>query len=217
MSEEVKRRGSVFIISSPSGAGKSTLTNLLIKKDPKIFKSVSLTTREKRLSEVNGNHYFFVTQEDFFSLRDSNKLLEHAFVHGNFYGMPKEPVEKALFVNQDVLFDVDFQGAHTIYNYYKDKYNVVSIFVLPPSILELKSRLLKRAENNFNDIKNRLHGSKNEIMQWDSYDYILINQDLEKTFENLWSIVCAERLGKKQCINIQSYIEDLLRELAHEV
>src|SRR4051795_3367893 len=153
-STEIARRGIMLVVSSPSGAGKTTLTRNLLEQEENVALSVSVTTREKRLSEIDGVHYHFISRRRFESMRDSDELLESAEVHGNFYGTPREPVEKALAAGRDMLFDIDWQGTQQLYA--KMRADVVSVFVLPPSATELKSRLERRAEDSGETIKRRL-------------------------------------------------------------
>jgi guanylate kinase len=218
MSEQVdiRRRGIMLVLSSPSGAGKTTLSRNLLDRenidDPgKLELSISVTTREKRGSEINGVHYHFVTRRRFESMRDGGELLEWAGVHGNYYGTPREPVEKALSEGRDVLFDIDWQGARQLYE--KMREDVVSVFVLPPSALELKSRLERRAEDSSAVIQRRLKNAIEEIMHWEEYDYILVNRDLDKSFARLRAILSAERLKRVKMTDLASFVDQLLNDL----
>jgi len=218
MSEQVdiRRRGIMLVLSSPSGAGKTTLTRNLLDQenidDPgKLELSISVTTREKRGSEINGVHYHFVTRRRFESMRDGDELLEWAEVHGNYYGTPREPVEKALSEGRDVLFDIDWQGARQLYD--KMREDVVSVFVLPPSAAELKSRLERRAEDSATVIQRRLKNAIEEILHWEEYDYILVNRDLDKSFVRLRAILAAERLKRVKMMDLQTFVDQLLGDL----
>jgi len=192
------RRGVMLVISSPSGAGKSALSRALLDKDregrQQIWLSVSVTTRTKRPSEIDGVHYHFVDVETFERMRDRGDLLEWAEVHGNFYATPRKPVEAALTEGKDVLFDIDVQGTLQLYRTMRD--DVVSVFILPPSIAELQNRLRRRAEDADAVILRRLHTAEKELEAWQDYDYVLINEDLNTCFQQLESILESERLKR---------------------
>ena len=185
------RRGLMFVISSPSGAGKGTLSRNILEKDRDMTLSVSVTTRERRPSEIAGVHYHFISQQRFLSMRDGGELLEWAEVHCNFYGTPRAPVEEALAEGRDVLFDIDWQGAAQL----RDKMaaDVVSVFILPPSMAELRARLNRRAEDAAEVIEKRLRNAKTEIEQWSNFDYVVVNDDLDAAFSDLTAILRAER------------------------
>ncbi len=208
----LKRRGLMLILSSPSGAGKTSLTRMLLqKKELDLTLSISVTTRPRRSSEVDGIHYQFITRKRFEQLRDEGELLEWAEVHGNCYGTPREPVERALAQGRDVLFDIDYQGTQQVKA--KAGEDVVTIFILPPSMKELKSRLERRAEDSGEAIASRLANAANEIRRWPLYDYVLINDDLQKTFDDLVAILTAERRrAVRQTPGIEAFVEALLSE-----
>lgn len=208
----IARRGLMLILSSPSGAGKSTLARLLLEQNPDIYLSVSVTTRGRRPSEVEGVHYHFLTRERFERMRDGGDLLEHAEVHGNFYGTPREPVETALAAGRDVLFDIDYQGAEQLYA--KMREDIVGVFILPPSAGELKMRLERRAEDASGVIEKRLKNARTEIAHWTDYDYVLVNEDLNSTFANLRNIFLAERLRRDRQLGLAPIIQKLDEELA---
>ncbi|ADH88410.1 guanylate kinase [Ancylobacter novellus DSM 506] len=208
----VARRGLMLVLSSPSGAGKSTLAQLLLKEHPEMHLSVSVTTRDRRPSEVEGIHYHFIKRERFEKLRDTGDLLESAEVHGNFYGTPREPVETALAAGKDVLFDIDYQG--TLQLYEKMRADIVGVFILPPSATELKTRLERRAEDASGVIEKRLKNARTEIAHWEEYDYVLVNEDLNTTFINLQAILSAERLRRQRQLGLAPIIERLDEELA---
>lgn len=191
----MKRRGLMFVVSSPSGAGKTTLTRNLVNADRNLDLSISVTTRAKRASEVHGQHYHFISKAEFHRMRRAGELLEFAKVHGNFYGTPRKPVEKALGAGRDVLFDIDWQGAKQLYE--KMRSDVVSVFVLPPTARELKARLERRAEDSGEIIKRRLRNAATEIPHWAEYDYVLINRDLDRSFRDLRHILAAERAKRR--------------------
>ena len=206
----IARRGLMLVISSPSGAGKSTIARTLLETDKGIGLSVSVTTRQRRPSEIAGVHYHFVSAREFERLRDSNSLLEWAEVHGNFYGTPREPVEAAMAEGRDMLFDIDWQGAQQLQE--KMATDVVSIFVLPPTMTELQSRLHRRAEDSEEVIRTRLINSRAEIGHWEEYDYVIINDDLNSAFDAVQSIVKAERLKRTRRLGMAGFVQQLLEE-----
>ena len=210
-SPEIARRGIMLVVSSPSGAGKTTLTRNLLETEENVSLSVSVTTREKRLSEIEGVHYHFISKRRFEAMRDSDELLEYAEVHGNYYGTPREPVEKALASGKDMLFDIDWQGTQQLYKSMRK--DVVSVFVLPPSASELKARLERRAEDKADVIKRRLRNAAEEIPHWNEYDYVLVNRDLDKSFVRLRAILTAERLKRVNMPSLNSFVGELLAEL----
>jgi guanylate kinase len=188
----VSRRGLMLILSSPSGAGKTTLTRMLLQsKALDLTLSISVTTRPRRSSEVDGIHYSFISRKQFESMRDQGELLEWAEVHGNFYGTPRAPVETVLAEGRDVLFDIDYQGTKQVKQ--RAGKDVVTIFILPPSMRELRARLERRAEDPPEVIAVRLDAARNEIRRWTQYDYVLVNEDLQCTFNDLVAILSAER------------------------
>ena len=206
----LKRRGLLLILSSPSGAGKSTLTrNLVNERNSGIRLSISVTTRPKRPSEINSVHYDFLDDVAAFEqMRDRGELLEWAQVHGNYYGTPRKPVEQALARGEDMMFDIDWQGTKQIVE--KMRKDVVSVFILPPSMAELKARLERRAEDTPDVIERRLRNAREEIAQWEAYDYVLVNDDLDRTFGELKSILSAERLKRERQVELGGFIGDLL-------
>ena len=205
------RRGLIIILSSPSGAGKSTLSDRLRVWDKDIVFSISATTREPRDGEKDGREYFFKAREDFLKMVDNQEMLEHAEVFGNLYGSPQKPVSNAIENGQDVLFDIDWQGGQQIRNSVLGKH-ALSLFILPPSIAELERRLNSRAKDNQDVIKNRMALARDEISHWPEYDYVLINNDLDKTENDLKTIIKAERLKLSQ----QPKIVDDVRTLNNE-
>jgi guanylate kinase len=208
---DIARRGIMLIVSSPSGAGKTTLTRNLLDKEENVSLSISVTTRARRSSEIDGIHYKFITRRQFELMRDGGELLEWAEVHGNFYGTPREPVETALAEGRDVLFDIDWQGTLQLYESMRD--DVVSVFVLPPTAEELKLRLERRAEDTPEIIVRRLKNAAEEIPHWTEYDYVLVNRDLEKSFIRLRGILTAERLKRVHKDDIQAFVDTLLSDL----
>jgi guanylate kinase len=190
----VARRGLVLIIASPSGAGKSTLSRLLLQTDKNLALSVSVTTRQRRASEVDGIHYHFIDKKRFEAMRDRGELLEWAQVHGNLYGTPRESVETALEAGRDYLFDIDVQGTLQVCQAMRS--DVASVFILPPSIPELLERLRRRAEDDTATIRRRLASAAEEIPHWRDFDYVLVNDDLDRSFAGLQAILAAERLKR---------------------
>ena len=208
---DISRRGIMLVLSSPSGAGKTTLTRNLLEQEENVALSVSVTTRPRRPSEIDGVHYHFKTKQQFEGMRDSGQLLEWAEVHGNYYGTPRGPVEQALSAGRDVLFDIDWQGTQQLYE--KMPKDVVSVFVLPPSADELKMRLERRAEDSVGVISERLRNAAEEFRHWNEYDYILVNRDLDKSFTRLRSILTAERLKRVKMPNLEKFVDKLLADL----
>ncbi|TLP48916.1 MULTISPECIES: guanylate kinase [Cohaesibacter] len=204
------RRGLMLVLSSPSGAGKSTICRHLLDSDRNLHISVSATTRAKRGSEIDGVHYHFTSERQFHAMRERGDLLEWAEVHSNFYGTPRDPVEEALSQGRDVLFDIDWQG--TLQLKKAARKDVVSIFILPPSMAELKSRLVRRAEDAEDVIARRLENAKIEISHWDEYDYVIVNDDLEKAFKAVTSIVEAERHRRERVIGARTFVDDMLNK-----
>jgi guanylate kinase len=182
----------MLVLSSPSGAGKSTIARNLLAEFPDLTLSVSVTTREKRGSEIDGKHYHFISKREFTMMAESDALLESAEVHGNFYGTPREPADEIMRQGRDMLFDIDWQGGMQLME--KARADVVSIFILPPSMEELKKRLVRRAEDASEVIEKRLANALEEITHWNEYDYVVINDDLERAFKEVKSILIAERL-----------------------
>lgn len=204
------RRGLMLILSSPSGAGKTTLTRMLLQdKTLDLTLSVSVTTRARRTSEVDGIHYRFISKPDFETLRDRGDLLEFAEVHGNFYGTPRSPVDAVLQQGRDVLFDIDYQGTAQVRA--KAPADVVTIFILPPSMAELRARLERRAEDSRDVIDKRLDNARHEIQRWTNYDYVIVNDDLERSYSDVKSILFAERLKRERVKeNIGAFVDGLL-------
>ena len=211
----VARRGLLIILSSPSGAGKSTLARRLMGWDPSLSFSVSATTRAPRPGEVDGEHYHFLSEPAFKALVAEGAMLEHAHVFGHFYGSPMAPVSAAIDAGRDVLFDIDWQGAQQIRNSALGRHTL-SIFILPPSIPELKRRLVSRGQDGPEVIAKRMLKSWDEISHWDGYDYVLVNDDLDATFEKLKTIVTAERLRREQQPGLAGHVRKLHDEFREE-
>jgi guanylate kinase len=191
------KRGYILVLSSPSGAGKSTLARQLLQDEglptPKL--SVSVTTRQRRPSEIDGTHYHFIDEVSFLQRRDQGALLEWAEVHGNFYGTPREPVERALSQGHIMLFDIDWQGTEQVRAAMPD--DTVTVFVLPPSFEELRARITRRAEDKPDVIEKRLENARDEMTHWRDYDYVITNTDLgEQAYEQLRAIYLAETVRR---------------------
>ena len=205
----VERRGFVLILSSPSGAGKTTLTRALVAdRELALTMSVSVTTRARRGSEIDARDYEFIDIERFEALREHGDLLEWAEVHGNFYGTPRRPVERALDAGTDMIFDIDYQGTREVKAKLGD--DAVTVFILPPSMAELRSRLVRRAEDTADTINRRLANSLVEIERWVEYDYVVVNDDLNRSFEGLRSILAAERLRRQHQTGLAPFVASLL-------
>jgi len=211
-SQKPDRRGIVLILSSPSGAGKTTLTRMLLQdRGLDLTLSISVTTRPRRSSEVDGIHYRFISRRQFEAMRDAGELLEWAQVHGNFYGTPRAPVEEILAQGRDALFDIDYQGTQQVRE--KMPADTVTVFILPPSMKELRSRLERRAEDSREVIEKRLENARSEISRWVQYDYVLVNDDLQATFDDLLAILRSERRRRPRRVeNIAAFVERLLSE-----
>jgi guanylate kinase len=205
------RRGLAVILSSPSGAGKSTLARRLMAWDPTLSFSVSATTRPPREGEREGVHYYFRSREEFGRMVLDGELLEHAEVFGNHYGSPRAPVEAALAAGRDVIFDIDWQGGQQIRNSALGR-DVVSVFILPPSIGELERRLRERGQDAGDVIAARMAKSEAEISHWAEYDYVLVNDDVDACEARLRTVLTAERLRRDR----QPWLSDFTRGLATE-
>lgn len=207
------RRGLLLILSSPSGAGKSTLTKMLMAWDVTMRFSVSATTRAPRAGEADGREYYFRSRKEFEAMVSAGEMLEHAEVFGNFYGTPKGPVEAAMKEGRDTVFDIDWQGGQQIRNSSLGR-DVVSIFVLPPSIAELDRRLRTRGQDSDEVIAGRMAKSRDEISHWAEYDYVLVNEDLNATFESLKTILTAERLRRDRQPRLSDFVRTLNAEFS---
>ena len=206
----MRRRGMILILSSPSGAGKTTLTRMLLQdKALDLSLSISVTTRPRRSSEADGIHYNFVTKQRFQQMKGAGDLLESAEVHGYAYGTPRAPVEAVLAQGRDMLFDIDWQGALQVREALGA--DVVSVFILPPSMEELRARLDRRAEDSAATIGTRLENAKREIERWRLYDYVVINDDLQRAYRQVVSIIEAERArGVRVVEGVEEFVAKLL-------
>lgn len=208
---DFQRRGVMLVIASPSGAGKSSISRALFQQDPNIRLSVSVTTRARRSDEVEGTHYYFVDVPTFQRMRAEDGLLESAEVHGNFYGTPRAQVEEQLAAGRDILFDVDYQG--TLQLYEKCRADMVTVFILPPTIQELRARLERRAQDSVGTIEKRLRNARVELDHASEYDYVIINSDLESSVQRVRSILASARLKRERQLNLTSFVKDLQSQI----
>jgi guanylate kinase len=207
----VERRGLMFVLSSPSGAGKTTLSRMLIAETPALQMSVSATTRPKRPGEVNGKDYFFVDHTRFETMVANGELLEWATVFDNRYGTPRAPVETALSSGHDVLFDIDWQGTQQLRD--RSPKDVVSVFILPPSVSALEQRLHTRAQDSEEVIRGRMRKAGDEMSHFDAYDYIVVNDNIGIAFEAVKSILRAEQLKRERQVGLSDFVLGLRRQL----
>lgn len=204
---EIGRRGLLLVLSSPSGAGKTTITRMLVAREPNLAISISATTRSKRPSEVDGKHYFFVSDARFDAMVARGALLEHATVFGNRYGTPRAPVETALAAGRDVVSDIDWQGTQQLKQ--SMGANVVAVFILPPSMAALEERLRNRAQDSDDAVRARLVKSAEEMSHWREYDYVIVNRDLEESVANVQAILAAERLRIDRQVGLAEFVNRL--------
>lgn len=205
----IPRRGMMFALSSPSGAGKTTLSRKMLALDEHLNLSISATTRAPRPGEIDGEDYHFMDEDKFARMTMEEAFLEHARVFDHYYGTPRGPVERALEKGHDILFDVDWQGTRQLkYNARKD---LVSVFILPPSLAELRRRLLSRSQDSEEVVEKRMEKAIDEISHWDEYDYVIVNTDIEQSLNQIMSILYAERTRRIRC---QPGLEGFVRELA---
>ena len=203
-----ERRGLMIVLSSPSGAGKSTLTRKLLEGHENMTMSVSATTRRPRSGEADGEDYFFVSKDEFSDMLERHEFLEYAKVFDNYYGTPRGPVEEALASGQDVIFDIDWQGAQQLTQAASD--DLVKIFILPPSKRELESRLHRRAQDSEAVIAKRMAKSEAEISHWAEYDYILVNEDIDVALAELQTIVAAERMKRRRQLWLGPFVKGII-------
>lgn len=208
---EIHRRGLMLVLSSPSGAGKTTLSRRLLESDTEIDMSVSATTRKPRPGEVDGKDYYFLSTEDFGIMRNRGEFLEHAKVFGNYYGTPRKPVEEALARGHDVLFDIDWQGTQQLDETAPE--DLVKVFILPPSAQDLEKRLEKRAQDPADVVAARMAKASDEISHYQEYDYIIINENIDKAFMELQAILRAERLKRRRLTGLANFVKQLREAL----
>jgi len=204
---EISRRGLMLVLSSPSGAGKSTISRALMINDGPLSMSISATTRPKRVGETDGVDYLFVSQAEFDRMVEAGEFLEYATVFGESYGTPRAPVEKALSRGEDVLFDVDWQGTQQLKQSARE--NLVSIFILPPSLEELENRLYARAQDSDEVVKGRMAKATSEMSHWAEYDYIIVNNNLDESIGQAESILAAERLKRERREGLTDFVRQL--------
>jgi len=207
----IARRGLMLVLSSPSGAGKTTLSRMLLKADRNVELSVSVTTRPQRRGEVEGRDYHFIDLARFEAMVKSGKLLEWAEVFGHCYGTPRRPVEKALQAGRDVLFDIDWQGTQQLSEKARD--DLVSVFILPPTVKELERRLKRRAQDSHDIIGSRMAKAAGEMSHWPEYDYVIVNSDKDEAFAEVKAILAAERLKRERQIGLSSFVRALQAKL----
>jgi guanylate kinase len=207
----IARRGLMLVLSSPSGAGKTTLSRLLLSKDRSVELSISVTTRPRRPAEKDGKHYHFIDAARFESMIKNNELLEWAEVFGNRYGTPRELVERTLAEGRDVLFDLDWQGTQQLREHAQN--DLVSVFVLPPSVQSLAKRLETRAQDSKAVIKSRMAKASDEMSHWAEYDYVIVNNDLNIAFAELNAILAAERLKRERQTGLSAFVRELQAKL----
>ena len=207
----IARRGLMFVLSSPSGAGKTTLSRMLLKADRNVELSVSVTTRPRRPGEIEGRDYRFIDLARFEAMVKRNELLEWAEVFGYRYGTPRRPVEKALRAGRDVLFDIDWQGTQQLREKARD--DLVSVFILPPTVKELHRRLQRRAQDSRAIIVSRMAKAADEMSHWPEYDYVIVNRDIDDAFGQVRAILAAERLKRERRIGLSSFVRALQAKL----
>ena len=207
----LSKKGVLVILSSPSGAGKTSIARALVEENKSFLFSVSATTRKSRPGEVNGREYHFLTVDEFREKINDGQFLEHAKVFGNLYGTPLEPVMEAINNGKDLIFDVDWQGGKQIRSSSLSKF-VISIFILPPSIKALQERLMKRAQDSSETVKDRMTKSIGEIMHWKEYDYVIVNNNFEQTLQEVKSIITSEKLRRVRNSQLKEFIKTLTNE-----
>ena len=207
----LSEKGVLVILSSPSGAGKTSIARALVEENKSFLFSVSATTRKSRPAEVNGREYHFLTVDEFREKINDGQFLEHAKVFGNLYGTPLEPVMGSINDGKDLIFDVDWQGGKQIRSSSLSKF-VVSIFILPPSIKALQERLMKRAQDSSDTVKDRMRKSIGEIMHWKEYDYVIVNNNFEQTLHEVKSIITSEKLRRVRNSQLEEFVKTLTYE-----
>ena len=201
----------MLVLSSPSGAGKTTLSRMLLKADGNVELSISVTTRPQRRGEVDGRDYHFIDLHRFETMVSSGELLEWAEVFGHRYGTPRRPVSRALQAGRDVLFDIDWQGTQQLRE--KARSDLVSVFILPPTVPELERRLKRRAQDSKNIIRSRMIKAAGEMSHWPEYDYVIVNRDKRAAFAELRAVLAAERLRRERQIGLSEFVRALQKKL----
>jgi guanylate kinase len=208
---ELARRGVMMVLASPSGAGKSSIARAILERDRDIELSVSVTTRSRRTDEIHGQHYWFIDVAQFRRMQEGGDLLESAEVHGNFYGTPRAKVEEKLAAGRDILLDIDYQGTLQLLDKVRD--DMVTVFILPPSIKELKARLERRAQDSKATISKRLKNARIEMEHFDEYDYVIVNRDLEESVDKVRTILAAARLERSRYRGLAGFVERLQKQI----
>ncbi len=211
MTIPITKRGLMLVLSSPSGAGKTSICKKLLQQDTSLVLSVSATTRKRRPGEVEAKDYQFLSTQEFESRINKSQFLEYAKVFGNYYGTPAQLVERSLKSGVDVLFDIDWQGTQQLKA--RARQDLVSVFILPPSIKELEKRLFKRAQDTSEVVANRMSKSAGEMSHYPEYDYVIINHDLDKSVQQVQSILCAERARRERQIGLVEFVKYLRAQL----
>lgn len=203
----LSRRGLMLVLSSPSGAGKTTISRALLKDEADVVLSISVTTRPPRPGEENGKDYYFVSESEFHDMARSGKLLEHARVFDNYYGTPREHVEKELDAGRTILFDIDWQGTQQLKSNARD--DLVSIFILPPSLEELERRLRGRGQDSDEVVRNRMSRASGEMSHWPEYDYVIVNRDVDESIEQTRAILAAERQRRSRQRGLADFVNSM--------
>jgi guanylate kinase len=203
----IHRRGFLLVLSSPSGAGKTTITRHLLERDPALSLSVSVTTRPPRRGEIDGRDYRFIDQARFDAMVAGGELLEHATVFGNCYGTPRAPIEAALATGRDIVTDIDWQGTQQVAE--SLSFDIVAVFVLPPSMAALESRLRQRAQDSAEIVAQRMEKSAEEMSHWSEYDYVIVNRDIDASVVEVQAIVTAERLRRSRQLGLADFVNRL--------
>lgn len=208
--QQIKRRGLMYVMSSPSGAGKTTITRALLKNNPNLEISISATTRKRRAGEVHGQDYFFVSPDEFRDMVDNGEMLEHAKVFENYYGTPRAPVETALKNGKDVIFDIDWQGTQQLSEMARE--DLVTVFILPPARSELEKRLRERSKNTLEsdaEIRGRMEKAADEMSHYTEYEYVIINNDIEQAIKKSQLILDAERIKRRRMVGLSDFVRGL--------
>ncbi len=208
--KEIRRRGLMYVMSSPSGAGKTTITRSLLKNNDDLVISISTTTRKRRAGEVHGQDYFFVEPDEFGKMVDNGEMLEHAKVFQNYYGTPRAPVEKALSEGKDVIFDIDWQGTQQLSEMARE--DIVTVFILPPARSELEKRLRNRSRDTLeseSDIRGRMEKAADEMSHYTEYDYVIINYDVDEAIHKAQTILDAERIKRRRMVGLSDFVRGL--------